>query len=865
MIFLRIDILESNDEIYIIFTGYALAIYGDKMGKKMGRVREFLAAAVPLVTLLVMIGVAGQHYGLKPARGESNCPNKYNSLIGAVSVIGNNIGAQAAGILRFATVEDQIVWMTATPIYVDGDTSTVPKDLSDKPAVHKVLLPGLGTEGGKFHTVTVASRSFTRDATTEDFNAPNLTATLTRDPGFALPPGLRSLDGGPIYSRDYGTPSQATLQAIKDAIGPNPREVSLDPGTWSITGNFNAPANLVLKPMAGAVLNVKIPAVAITGLSRAKGCVVTWPQHNLATGDMVFFQGITQAGGWRALNGAHQITKITDDTFRIQVDTSSYQGDYRPATDPGTYNQTLHIQSFRAGPNQCFNADPGRVVFGPGAADRYFSEWFGAVGGGSGANDSDPWVSLANAVPPDAEVRVEKNYYFRSPSTITFAHRVILTGKGSFTVGSAVGNRAAILLAGDYSRASGFTIIGDHANFTNANISTNDFRRSIRVTGNNVDIEGVNFIGGVVPLSFSLTTGGSVKKCKFKNTDINADATKRYPNQNYCQAIYTTGDTFGLAVEGNYCYGYGEFITAGNRSASYRLANNILELQGDNGIYCSGINFTIIGNSIRNMVQAGIKGYYSHTVISENNIYTTGSYSSSMGIYCHAQNVVSGQPRDVNNNTSHGNVISSNSISGTFTNAAIAVAEHPVDYSGFSDVSIVGNYIKAGATNAAATRGVVGILLYSAHGNPVSWENVVANNHVEQCYRGLTVITVGSGYYAKMKINDNVFKGLIGNAMNLTQVKESLISNNIYLDPIGTNVTSYGAYLTNCTYNTFANNHFGNLHGGHAAYGFYEVSGCSYNNYENNRISGLPSSANHYHLNDASGRITLPNLSGPRY
>jgi len=103
---------------------------------------------------------------------------------------------------------------------------------------------------------------------------------------------LRPRGDGGIDSRDYGAPGQATLQAIKDFLGPNVRHVSLDPGTWTIASKFTATANMVLKPKSGAMLTVTIPDVAIANLSRANPCVVTWTGHGLATEDMVFFRGI---------------------------------------------------------------------------------------------------------------------------------------------------------------------------------------------------------------------------------------------------------------------------------------------------------------------------------------------------------------------------------------------------------------------------------------------------------------------------------------------------------------------------------------------------------------------------------------------
>jgi hypothetical protein len=85
------------------------------------------------------------------------------------------------------------------------------------------------------------------------------------------------------------------------------------------------PAVLTITPQVG---------VDIQGLSKAAACVVTWVGHGLVNTNTVVISGITQAQ-WSALNGSQIITKITDDTFSIPVDTSTYTNAYVPLTDPG--------------------------------------------------------------------------------------------------------------------------------------------------------------------------------------------------------------------------------------------------------------------------------------------------------------------------------------------------------------------------------------------------------------------------------------------------------------------------------------------------------------------------------------------------
>jgi hypothetical protein len=92
------------------------------------------------------------------------------------------------------------------------------------------------------------------------------------------------------------------------------------------------PAAITITPPSPA-------ASAITGLSKAAACVVTWAGHGLINGDKVTFAGITQAD-WSALNAEHVITYIGVDSFSIAVDTSAFAVAYDPATDPGTIRNT---------------------------------------------------------------------------------------------------------------------------------------------------------------------------------------------------------------------------------------------------------------------------------------------------------------------------------------------------------------------------------------------------------------------------------------------------------------------------------------------------------------------------------------------
>jgi len=90
--------------------------------------------------------------------------------------------------------------------------------------------------------------------------------------------------------------------------------------------------------------------VDIEGMTRGASCIVTWTNHGMETGDMVFFSAITQAD-WTALNKRrYTITKINSDSFSIPVNTSGYVGDYNAGVDAGQLCK--HVSMMMLGPGQ---------------------------------------------------------------------------------------------------------------------------------------------------------------------------------------------------------------------------------------------------------------------------------------------------------------------------------------------------------------------------------------------------------------------------------------------------------------------------------------------------------------------------------
>lgn len=78
-------------------------------------------------------------------------------------------------------------------------------------------------------------------------------------------------------------------------------------------------------------------ASQIEAITRANPAQVTRTGHGWATGDYILFYGVTQTGGWsvRLNSVSFKITKVDDNNFTINCDTTACTDAYDPVTDPG--------------------------------------------------------------------------------------------------------------------------------------------------------------------------------------------------------------------------------------------------------------------------------------------------------------------------------------------------------------------------------------------------------------------------------------------------------------------------------------------------------------------------------------------------
>lgn len=491
-----------------------------------------------------------------------------------------------------------------------------------------------------------------------------------------------------------------------------------------------------------------------------------------------------------------------------------------------------------------------------------YPEWFGATGDGV-ANDYAALnrSALALAAGGTLTLPAGKNYLHNSAITITFPNKVVITGEGTITVGATVGQRPAFIIAGNNSRLENFSIVGDSTNFTNADEST-ELRRLIKVTGDDVHIKNINMSEGIYGIEFSATSGGSVTKSKFYHSTINHDTIATFPNQNNCQAIYATGDSIDLEVSGNYAFGYGQFLFSGQRNRAFRITNNRMDKQGDNGLYLSLIGSTVTGNVGENIRQATIKGFFSKTNISHNEAHTTDSYTSYAGIFVQALNNYVGQEIDAEGNNSYGIIVQGNVVDGSFSSAGIIGEENPVDASGYESILVDSNTIRGRATTATATSGMVGIQLTLTTSARKSWGTAVTNNLISQVYRGMSVVAPATGFHRFARISGNRIHLTVENGMSLLYLDRGDVSNNIVFDAIGTTVTPNVFSLTGVTNTLFTNNNTGNSSAaGKFSNHFLENSACSGNEYINNRSEQtVVTGSLLYTINDATARIHIPNV-----
>jgi len=365
---------------------------------------------IALVMLMAGLALAARYDDYKQARGDRDWHVKLNSFVGDV---GTDVDDLYTLYNSSVTTESMSTFIPETPAYVDADTFTVPGDYTSYFGTGKHLLVDLGADGVKGNTV--ASSSYAGGTTTVDLDTANLTANLAAVYVSATRDGLWPYGPGYIVARDYGAPGQAALDAALAAIGSLKRTLVLTPGDWTITSDDTIPSNVHLLMFRGARLDIADGVtLTINGpLTAGLYQVFSWA----GTGKVVFGDGaVTEVypewwgpaveGEQAALDAALAAigslkrtlvltpgdwTITTDDTIPSNVLLVVQHGGSFDIAD----GVTLTINGpFTAGLYQVFSwTGSGKVVFGDGAIDWAYPEWWGAVG--DGTTDSSAAIQAA--------------------------------------------------------------------------------------------------------------------------------------------------------------------------------------------------------------------------------------------------------------------------------------------------------------------------------------------------------------------------------------------------------------------------------------------------------------------------------------
>lgn len=222
---------------------------------------------------MLTITTAGQYDAYKPDHRSSRWDIKINAFIDQVSALytyaydtlGTAVTSLSTLVTNWATTENYLIYCTATPTYVDGDTFTVPGDLTASFPTGRVIQADNGTTDG-VKVTTVASSIYATGTTTVELSASVLTSNLARIFFVSSRDGLTVAQSGQVFATDYGSPGFATLSNAVAAIGVADRMLVMGPGTWAISDNLTIPANITVIPMKGAVFEIAdTKALTISG------------------------------------------------------------------------------------------------------------------------------------------------------------------------------------------------------------------------------------------------------------------------------------------------------------------------------------------------------------------------------------------------------------------------------------------------------------------------------------------------------------------------------------------------------------------------------------------------------------------------
>lgn len=401
----------------------------------------------------------------------------------------------------------------------------------------------------------------------------------------------------------------------------------------------------------------------------------------------------------------------------------------------------------------------------------YHPECYGAVGDGT-TDDTAAFVDLAADLPADAVINLmNKTYYFNTSGGVTFSNRVNIIGSGKIVIGSGVGNNPAITIAGARSYLSDFEIVGDHTNFTNANLST-ELRRNIKITADYVTCERLKDTNSIVGIELNAADHCNIINCISINDIIYAGQNQN----NYNVGFYINGSKYCKIIN-NKISGHGNPVLHGGSSYYNMISNNHIYRADNNGIYVSsGQWIKICGNIIRECDGNGIKARDSYHLIS-NNLVDQNSWAGGLiGI-----GVTGNGTPDADGFNGEGTLVIGNIVRGQFT-AGIRMSDQDngylknpifvnnvIEMTDDPNLSLYGIHVKGRSINSIIKGNTIKNAVYGIHytvddpNTDFHREALIANNQIYDSitYGILAVKTTGSS------IIGNFINGATGSTLGI--------------------------------------------------------------------------------------------------
>lgn len=453
--------------------------------------------------------------------------------------------------------------------------------------------------------------------------------------------------------------------------------------------------------------------------------------------------------------------------------------------------------------------------------------WYPTEEGAIGDNvtdDTDAFNSIASKMESGDILRLQnKTYYINTANGITFNNRVWIQGPGTFRIGSGVGNAPAITIAGEKSYLSGFSTIGDHTNFTNANLNSVEFRRSIKVTGDYTICEQLKDTNSIVGIELYNVSFCTVNNCIMRNDIIQAGD----GFNNYNVAIILSSCTDCRIINNNIS-GYGNGVGHGLSSFRNMINNNTFYRCDNNGIYVSSGQFIeVCGNIINESDGSGIKVRDSYHLVA-NNIIDQGDWEGGTnGI-----SVTGNGDGDAEGFNGEQTVVIGNVITGNYV-AAIGFGLQDTGYlrnplvvgntcemandpnRGNYGIRIKGRSRGAIIANNQINDAVFGIFLSPDDPNTDTHLNcLIQSNHIHASSEYAIILD----YYVNSSIKDNIIYDSPRYAISITNADNLDISGN-YIEDWYHSTSSHIAITLGGNNHTIKNNFFKRTNVGGICYG----------------------------------------------